>query len=401
MKKSKRKIKKNFCRKISWHLLLASTAFFLHLLIYYKLHELAFTAERIVIQRPPLVWSNKYNLVHVVHSRFMQHQGNLTHLGRARLELFKSFCLPTLQHQSTREFLWILSVDPNLDADLKSELLQLVQDVPNAVVLAQNSYPEGFRNATLDSIPLWSGSIELLKNYQRASQRHALLETQLDADDGLHSVYLEGIQQNVNQTMGDINSESWRVYCVFDYIEWQFFSLPKSNQGLLTPFREERCPTPGLTWAYSIKAGPHNRSIDHARQHMSINERTPKCSREPQNCVQVIRATDRIPFWAIRSRTPTSHGTHQLLVPNITEHRIDELAKHQHHQEDLWEKVANMFSIQANDVGHSRQKIHADFKNVLQDALKGRCTQDNSCKWVTEELLQTLLNNVESENEKT
>ena len=208
------------------------------------------------------------------------------------------------------------------------------------------------------------------------------------------------IQQNASQSMGD-SSESWKVYCVLDYIEWQFFSLPKSNQGLLAPFHEYRCPTPGLTWVYSTKVGPQNRSIEHPRQHMSINERTPKCSKVPENCVQTIRATDDSPYWAIRSRTPTSHGTHQLLVPNITEHRVKELTKYLHRQDEMWGNVAHMFGVRASDVEHMRRRIHSDLKFLLEDALKGTCTQDNSCKWVTKRLLQQLLNQVESESVKT
>jgi len=383
---------------------LSSTIFVLHLLAYRNLNHLAFSEGEVSgpLSRHSSLWSNKYNLVHVVHSRFMQHQGNLTHLGRARLELFKSFCMPTLQQQTTQEFLWILWTDPTLDAGLRSELVKLVRGVPNAVVLAQNSYPEGFRNATLfDSSPLWSGSRQLLIDYRHASQRHTLVETQLDADDGLNTEYLERIQRNVNLTMGGISSESWRVYCIQDYIEWQFFSLPKSNQGLLTPFNENHCPTPGLTWVYSTGAGPHNRSISHPTQHFDIHELTPECSEEPKNCLQAIRATGNISYWAIRARTPTSHGTHQLLVPNLTRHRSDELAMYQQKQEELWRNVVSMFGVRASDVHQSRQKIRADLKYVLLDAQKGRCTQDNSCKIATEHFLHALLEHIESNNEIT
>ena len=47
------------------------------------------------------VWENDYNLVHVVYSRFMQHQPNLMDLGRARLILFllaiSAIALPPLK----------------------------------------------------------------------------------------------------------------------------------------------------------------------------------------------------------------------------------------------------------------------------------------------------------------
>jgi len=57
---------------------------------------------------------NDPKLVHIVHTRFMQHQGNLTTLGVARLEQFLAFCLPTMVHQTTQDFFWIIKVDPLL-----------------------------------------------------------------------------------------------------------------------------------------------------------------------------------------------------------------------------------------------------------------------------------------------
>jgi len=391
-KSSKRRSRPNFCCQYFWPSI-AVTVILLHLLVYHRLHDQAFSIERI-IERPPLVWSNKYDLVHVVHSRFMQHQGNLTHLGRARLELFKSFCLPTLQHQSTQEFLWILSVDPDLDADLKSELLQLVRDVPNVIVLAQNGYPEGFRNVTpFDSSPLWSGSRELLENYQRASQNHTLLETQLDADDGLHSEYLERVQQNVNQTLR--GRKAWKVFCIMDQVEWQFYGLPQSDRGLLLPILGGYyCPTPGVTWAYSTKVGLKARGVD-ARQHQFIGEYFDDCKKEPHHkCLQRMQATDSVPFWALRARTPTSHGTNQLLIPNVTKDRRFEFRKYKRRQDKLWENVTGMFGVQAVDAEQTRRKIDKDLKNIIEDAMKGRCTQDNSCKQATKKLLESLMEHV-------
>ena len=63
-------------------------------------------------QDEPLItkWKNENNLVHVVLTRFMQHQPKLVNLGRARLELFKSFCVPTMRQQTSRQFLWIIRV---------------------------------------------------------------------------------------------------------------------------------------------------------------------------------------------------------------------------------------------------------------------------------------------------
>ena len=69
-------------------------------------------------------WSHP--IIHVVSTRFMQGQANLKNLTLARLQLFETFCWPTIAAQeltkrfvvgnnSDPHFLWIIIVHPNLD----------------------------------------------------------------------------------------------------------------------------------------------------------------------------------------------------------------------------------------------------------------------------------------------
>jgi hypothetical protein len=58
--------------------------------------------------KPYRHWSNDHNVVHVIQTRFQQHQPDLVHLGRARLALFKTFCLRTVSQQTSGQFLWII-----------------------------------------------------------------------------------------------------------------------------------------------------------------------------------------------------------------------------------------------------------------------------------------------------
>jgi hypothetical protein len=44
-------------------------------------------------------WSSAGHVGHLVLTRFMQHPRNLLHLGESRIELFRSFCLPTILKQ--------------------------------------------------------------------------------------------------------------------------------------------------------------------------------------------------------------------------------------------------------------------------------------------------------------
>jgi len=77
-------------------------------------------------------------LVHIVNTRFMQEQGHLKALGRARLYLFQTFCLPSMVQQSTQQFLWIIKTDPQLDPTLLRELIATVEPYPNIYLVASN-----------------------------------------------------------------------------------------------------------------------------------------------------------------------------------------------------------------------------------------------------------------------
>jgi hypothetical protein len=71
--------------------------------------------------------------IHIVNTRLQQHASNLPALGAARLELFETFCLPSMIHQTIQpqsvnqtyqsqqkfRFLWIIKTDPKLDSTLK------------------------------------------------------------------------------------------------------------------------------------------------------------------------------------------------------------------------------------------------------------------------------------------
>ena len=81
-------------------------------------------------------WKSRNNLVHVVSTNFQRNQGGLLHLGRTRLNLLKAFTIPSLKSQTLKEFLWLIKIDPDLDDELKYELVTSVQDMPNVVVVA-------------------------------------------------------------------------------------------------------------------------------------------------------------------------------------------------------------------------------------------------------------------------
>lgn len=145
--------------------------------------------------------SRDNGIIQIVHSRFMQNQHNLTHLGMARLEIFKSFCFPTMVHQTNQHFLWIIKTDPLLNSTIQKQMIELLTPYPNFILIGSNRNEDGFRRLTqeddiFNATKLLSGDLSLVQTAHTMSQNRVVLETRLDADDGLNIHFVNEIQMD-------------------------------------------------------------------------------------------------------------------------------------------------------------------------------------------------------------
>lgn len=346
----------------------------------------------------PYVWNNPHNVVHVVQTRFMQYQPHLTALAHARLELFRIFCLPLLQHQPQQEreqqwprpldgasrgsgmattktttttttFLWIIRIDPDLDLPVVQRLIELLQSAganddntnnnnthngAHVLIVASNDNPK-FRQESPNPTHLVWGNVNVWQSYFNAAHTHTLLETRLDADDGLAFGYLEQLQQRAHQSvdrgggggvgggalssLAVVDSPVVRVYCVDAHLEWHQPSqadldltvasdkedeTATATVGTLVGVRTPHCVTPGLT----VASPP---GIDDWAnvpvQHHRIHKLLPRCHRTLSSASSSLACYERFvhqDHWpmAIRARTVTSAGMNRVLLP---------LERHQHH----------------------------------------------------------------------
>ena len=81
--------------------------------------------------------------------------------------------------------------------------------------------------------PVWTGNVSLVEEaYQKSAAGAILLETRLDADDGLHYEFIETIQTEARNNLVDIDgvkgpNELWRVWCIHSNVEWHpLFPFP-------------------------------------------------------------------------------------------------------------------------------------------------------------------------------
>lgn len=180
----------------------------LFLLVYYHKDRLLLaslfgrTTARIPVAKVDVAVpsARDWPLIHIVSTRFMQEQGSLEMLGMARFHLFMTFCFPTMVAQSTQKFIWIIKVDPRFtQTSVFSLMLEAVRDHPNVYIVASNRNFFGFwRDGTepLDLIqsPIYSGNMHKLQQAMALREERIVLETRLDADDGLHQYYLQYMQ---------------------------------------------------------------------------------------------------------------------------------------------------------------------------------------------------------------
>lgn len=323
-------------------------------------------------------WTANDSVVHVVQTRFMQEQSHLTHLGRARLELFEAITLPSVQKQTSSKFLWIIRTDPHLEASLRDDLLSMVQDLPHAVVISSNDNPEGFRHVHWADEVVWTPNRDLLLSYAEAAQTRRLLETRLDADDALRLDWIEYLQQ---QTF-----EDWKVWCVGSNMEWQYYNpwTVASTIGALWAMQTGYCVTAGLTWGYDVHT--HRSDIDVPSRHDMLHRRLSPCS--PTNQTHCLDHVVSLGPGALRARTPTSAGLLNLWRPR----QVDPMTQPWSDRQDkLWELVPVLFGVDVDRVQLMRARIESDLAAIVQDAVSGQCTKGHSCKSGSKRILEELL----------
>eukprot|EP00522_Entomoneis_paludosa_P011427 CAMPEP_0172450414 /NCGR_PEP_ID=MMETSP1065-20121228/8755_1 /TAXON_ID=265537 /ORGANISM="Amphiprora paludosa, Strain CCMP125" /LENGTH=1261 /DNA_ID=CAMNT_0013202195 /DNA_START=111 /DNA_END=3896 /DNA_ORIENTATION=+ len=242
-------------------------------------------------------WQNEYNLVHVVETQFMEHQAHLQDLGQARLKLFKTFTLPSMIQQTSKQYLWIIWTDPNLNGPVLDSIIQIVSRIPNAVLMARDSADsQGSRAAITDFRSLYNipesdvsrhileGNAKLVIDYHIASQSRLLVETRLDADDAVARNFVESVQNHAARTIGQQvdNEQRIQMFCPEHHVEWRYYKPQDEEyeQGHLIHFHNKQiCINSGLSVAYHLHATHKQlKFLDSSNQsYNNVQQKLPMC----------------------------------------------------------------------------------------------------------------------------
>jgi len=353
---------------------------------------------------PPVEVAN-IAVVHIIETRFMQHQPRLIHLGMALLEQFKALCLPTIQNQTNSNFLWFIRTDPDLDPILRTELLRLVQNNKHFVVIASlTSYTvldreegQGFRESLdFTASDVWTGNYALVKKYHSLAQSRIMINTRLDADDGLHVRFVEHMQKEAMKDLGE-DSLAWRWWCTMSAIEWQYNSPwdPPSRSGcLVAPEPNQFCVTPGLTKAYGSKVV--SRDVPNYG-HTRIHRKLPRCRNatnvdgETDHCLAQMPAA--IAPYTIRGRTATSAGMRHVFLDSgkLEENSTIDVDALRGAQEGLRSLVLEHFTIEEKQLARTRSHLIQNLRQITEEAIQGQCRGTHSCKPTATDKLERIL----------
>lgn len=366
----------------------------------------------------------EWPLIHIVNTRFMQEQGNLTDLGRSRLALFKIFCLPTMQHQSSKQFLWIIKTDPGLDPLILQELVTDLQDYPNFFLVASNvnfrineKFPGAWRGGAeiqdLVRSQIYTGNQTLLQTAMAFQDQLPVLETRLDADDGLHVQFLEQVQNEALEkfgvNVGDKNEDGsslnvhagenedgssmprpkWLYWCARRHMEWHWqddracgsndtMCQLDQTYGLLSGVSHTKlCITPGITVGFPVGVEEHEVPVHpHHLLAKLIQSAPPEEGCGYEKTADCLIFVHTFIFEAIRSRTPTSAG-----MLNVVGETVDNsVLTSPWVMYAYWNMLHESFGIQREQAQWVQQYLSDHLIDIARDNLLGQCTTGHSCK---------------------
>lgn len=350
------------------------------------------------------------DIVHIIATRFMQEQPDLLELALARLEVFETFCLPTVANQTTQNFLWIIRMDPKLHPDARNRMINLLKPFQNFYLVASNRFPEGFRDEKsvkdlFDTSKIFSGDLELARRAHHASKNRTVLETRLDADDGLNINFVEQLQyeaQLLLHSQASKKKPQWLIWCALVHVEWHYISpfpsdtnssadLGELPSGYLVAVAMQGCVTPGLTVGYSAHTDRSSTpKVAHHRLHSQVypcsNQSTPlsrnnakeESSRHKRitNCLRRVQLNPS----ALRTRTPTSAGMSNVALEKGAGDRYRLVRNQLSRQDSLWNIIFRTMTVTSDLATQTKTYLINHLASIAADNLKGQCTKGHSCK---------------------
>jgi len=418
---------------------------------------------------PPWSWP----IIHIVTTRFQQEQGTLVNLARSRLKLLEVITLPSLMKQTMLDptaqselfkdtkwekeihqmlnnnkhkhhkkvidpiFLWIIKVDPNLDKSVLHELQQVLEPVKHfTIVVGSNTNfgigvkAGGWRGGEagqdiLDAFdnghnyfPANENAYQVIRRAHEARNHRVVLETRIDADDGvnveyfatLHDVAIRHLvdpavseyveipkeEEDDDESSEDeppppnLGTAKWLYWCPNTHVQWNPSSSSTSDTtpGLLQVFQMPMtCVTAGLTLGFAIGSKeedvpryPHTKIyweivVNHNnkdKKNMTLaatNESNDihDCGLYPSSNCAVFVQEPRVS--AFRTRAMTSAGMHNIEAQG--QPSIDTPQQYKDYAAGLWKgTIHKQFGISTSACREAAAYMVENYLGTVQDNLE-------------------------------
>jgi hypothetical protein len=322
--------------------------------------------------------------IHIIKSRFMQHQGELRALGWARFKLFKFLCFPSMVGQSSQNFFWLIYTDPQLPPALEDAMVQLLQPYRHFYLVKDNTdsrFKGGIDIERLDWEDVVSGDTQRLRYSLQQRDRYPFLETRIDADDGLHANFVEHIQTEAMERLSAHNTH-WMFWCISQALEWHWVgecgvSTDQQQYGALLPSREYKnyCHTPGLTLGL-FRAGEHAdvMSVAHNKLWDTLQQMGTHCGPKTYgtDCISHLHSFQ---YAALRARTPTSAS-----MVGVNKQPVEFLEEWDEKSVESWGFAKQYFGTDRVSCKRTLEFLQDHMAQILEDAEVGQCTLGHSCR---------------------
>jgi hypothetical protein len=277
--------------------------------------------------------------------------------------------------QTNQDFLWLIQTDPDLDKELMDEMKSLLAPHPNFYLITNKAVKRvpiarDWHHRSLNMTSVVTGDISRLQKAHDEAAHKILIETNLDADDGLAFHVLQDIRNDSIRRLASLakkvlskRKNGWVVTCYHQFVGWYpetgmtgSTAVPDSKGRLQIDFRHDTfCPTPGLTIASVPNANVTNVPV---QNHNTLVRVIPRCtSDEDARCLNGI---GQVPM-SVRARTPSSAG-------------MDNIGKKVHadqSNEFLWTYLNNLFGITQKDVQRAGKYFLHNSKAIARENLEG------------------------------
>ncbi len=402
--------------------------------------------------------SQAYTIAHSLTTRFMLGQKGQPILARARYLLFETFCQPTVRFQTTENFSWFVLADPGLDQEILNDLQALLskEHFPNEnayLILTDNpswaadgvgvpgvtSYGAGLeeiaRGVRDESVRLLTGDsrrlVRILEEKIESKPKKPLLliETMLDADDGLNNQAMEWIQdlavshtqqqQQLQQESIPTLNSTWWLLCGTDHIEWHNRDIYRltakqfQQKGLSAGIIGQRhapqyCASAGFTRVgLTLKVSPREGPLLVFPQiaysnHALATEKFDRCSEGSEDGIRK-RNNTTIPLWSkcfrrdfegsrfvLKGRTVTSDSMDHMGVRNEDYRDLPWESKDEHpllgldDQDEMWGIAATEFSIDRVAAQTTSLYLREHLESILSENKESRCAPGFPCREVAD-----------------